>query len=208
MAQCNLQASSFKSREVNISLLICIIWVLLDVCYVNVVLHIQGLHDGYWILHCMTNSQRRCRQIPALKNKDLHYCCHLQLISNKNILLSSFADSTFPFSYNRQLLGKDSTDIDIALDNMTGQNFCEKVNEYSELLGEEQKGIGVIQWYAIFIILFPASISYYCYLSLFLSLIWSSSAAAINSLRSQSTSAHSLSNKFHDLFAIISFMLV
>jgi tRNA nucleotidyltransferase/poly(A) polymerase len=44
-----------------------------------------------------------------------------------------------------KLLGKDSADIDIVLDNMTGQNFCEKVNEYSELMGEEQKGIGVIQ---------------------------------------------------------------
>jgi len=44
-----------------------------------------------------------------------------------------------------QLLGKDSADIDVALDNMTGQNFCEKVNEYLELVGEEQKGIGVIQ---------------------------------------------------------------
>ncbi|KAL5206828.1 hypothetical protein ABZP36_035037 [Zizania latifolia] len=44
-----------------------------------------------------------------------------------------------------KLLGKDSTDIDIALDNMMGQNFCEKVNEYSKLMGEEQKGIGVIQ---------------------------------------------------------------
>ncbi|XP_062202111.1 tRNA nucleotidyltransferase cca2-like [Phragmites australis] len=44
-----------------------------------------------------------------------------------------------------KLLGKDSADIDIALDNMMGQNFCEKVNEYSELIGEEQKGIGVIQ---------------------------------------------------------------
>ncbi|XP_062204118.1 CCA tRNA nucleotidyltransferase, mitochondrial-like isoform X2 [Phragmites australis] len=44
-----------------------------------------------------------------------------------------------------KLLGKDSADIDIALDNMTGRNFCEKVNEYSELIGEEQKGIGVIQ---------------------------------------------------------------
>ena len=52
-----------------------------------------------------------------------------------------------------QLLGKDSADIDIALDNMTGQNFCEKVNEYLELVGEEQKGIGVIQWYAILIML-------------------------------------------------------
>ncbi|XP_039835787.1 tRNA nucleotidyltransferase cca2-like isoform X4 [Panicum virgatum] len=44
-----------------------------------------------------------------------------------------------------KLLGKDSADIDVALDNMTGQNFCEKVNEYLELIGEEQKGIGVIQ---------------------------------------------------------------
>lgn len=44
-----------------------------------------------------------------------------------------------------KLLGKDSADIDIALDNMTGRSFCEKVNEYSELMGEEQKGIGVIQ---------------------------------------------------------------
>ncbi|TVU15639.1 hypothetical protein EJB05_39171, partial [Eragrostis curvula] len=44
-----------------------------------------------------------------------------------------------------KLLGKDPADIDIALDNMTGQNFCEKVNEYSELMGEEQKKIGVIQ---------------------------------------------------------------
>ncbi|AQK79518.1 Polynucleotide adenylyltransferase family protein [Zea mays] len=47
--------------------------------------------------------------------------------------------------YQKELLGKDSADIDIALDNMTGQNFCEKVNEYSKLIGEQQKGIGVIQ---------------------------------------------------------------
>jgi hypothetical protein len=53
-----------------------------------------------------------------------------------------------------QLLGKDSTDIDIALDNMMGQSFCEQVNAYSKFIGEkEQKGIGVIQWYAIFITL-------------------------------------------------------
>ncbi|CAL4903999.1 unnamed protein product [Urochloa decumbens] len=44
-----------------------------------------------------------------------------------------------------KLLGKDSSDIDIALDNMMGQNFCEKVNEYLESIGEKQKGIGVIQ---------------------------------------------------------------
>ncbi|TVU00629.1 hypothetical protein EJB05_53929 [Eragrostis curvula] len=44
-----------------------------------------------------------------------------------------------------KLLGKDSADIDIALDNIMGQTFCEKVNEYSKVIGEEQKGIGVIQ---------------------------------------------------------------
>lgn len=57
-----------------------------------------------------------------------------------------------------QLLGKDSADIDIALDNMTGQNFCEKVNEYSKLIGEQQKGIGVIQWYVIFTMVILMSI--------------------------------------------------
>ncbi|CAO2036751.1 unnamed protein product [Urochloa humidicola] len=42
-----------------------------------------------------------------------------------------------------KLLGKDSTDIDIALDNTTGQNFCNKINEYSECLGMGQKAIVV-----------------------------------------------------------------
>ncbi|CAK9169535.1 unnamed protein product, partial [Ilex paraguariensis] len=45
------------------------------------------------------------------------------------------------------LLGKDSDDIDIALDNMLGREFCEKVNGYLSSNGEETHGIGVIQWY-------------------------------------------------------------
>ena len=60
-------------------------------------------------------------------------------------------DLTVALAYSWQLLGKGSADIDIALDNMTGQNFCERVNEYSKFMGEEQKGIGVIQWYEFFI---------------------------------------------------------
>ncbi|WOL11157.1 hypothetical protein Cni_G19918 [Canna indica] len=44
-----------------------------------------------------------------------------------------------------KLLGKDCYDIDIALDNMLGREFCEKVNEFLEFAGEEQQGIGVIQ---------------------------------------------------------------
>lgn len=46
-----------------------------------------------------------------------------------------------------QLLGKDCYDIDIALDDMLGREFCEKVNEYLSSAGEETHGIGVIQWY-------------------------------------------------------------
>lgn len=44
-----------------------------------------------------------------------------------------------------KLLGKECYDIDIALDNMYGREFCEKVNEYLSASGEETKGVGVIQ---------------------------------------------------------------
>lgn len=46
-----------------------------------------------------------------------------------------------------QLLGKDCYDIDVALDNMLGREFCDKVNEYLKYAGEDEQGIGVIQWY-------------------------------------------------------------
>ncbi|XP_068645964.1 tRNA nucleotidyltransferase cca2-like isoform X1 [Aristolochia californica] len=44
-----------------------------------------------------------------------------------------------------KLLGKECYDIDIALDNMLGREFCEKINEYLAYAGEEQQGVGVIQ---------------------------------------------------------------
>ncbi|KAG9441209.1 hypothetical protein H6P81_017063 [Aristolochia fimbriata] len=44
-----------------------------------------------------------------------------------------------------KLLGKECYDIDIALDDMLGREFCEKVNEYLAYAGEEQQGVGVIQ---------------------------------------------------------------
>ncbi|CAN6274716.1 unnamed protein product [Urochloa humidicola] len=43
-----------------------------------------------------------------------------------------------------KLLGKEPADIDIALDNMTGQDFCMKVNEYRELIGEEKERIDFV----------------------------------------------------------------
>jgi tRNA nucleotidyltransferase/poly(A) polymerase len=44
-----------------------------------------------------------------------------------------------------KLLGKECYDIDIALDNMLGKDFCDKVNEYLVSSGEEIKKIGFIQ---------------------------------------------------------------
>ncbi|XP_047057792.1 CCA tRNA nucleotidyltransferase, mitochondrial-like [Lolium rigidum] len=45
-----------------------------------------------------------------------------------------------------KLLGEESDDIDIALDNnMTGQDFCRQVNKYLEWIGEEQKTVCVSQ---------------------------------------------------------------
>ena len=44
-----------------------------------------------------------------------------------------------------KLLGKHSSDIDIALDTCMGQEFANKVNEYLSAKGEETRGVGVIQ---------------------------------------------------------------
>lgn len=54
--------------------------------------------------------------------------------------------SYFHFLFLLQLLGKECYDIDIALDDMLGREFCDKVNEYLSSKGEEIHGIGVIQW--------------------------------------------------------------
>lgn len=44
-----------------------------------------------------------------------------------------------------KLLGKESKDIDIALDNMLGKNFADKVNEYLAAQGKETHSAAVIQ---------------------------------------------------------------
>jgi hypothetical protein len=43
-----------------------------------------------------------------------------------------------------QLLGKESYDIDIAIDNMLGEEFCNKVNDYLKNINAEVCGVGVI----------------------------------------------------------------
>jgi tRNA nucleotidyltransferase/poly(A) polymerase len=44
-----------------------------------------------------------------------------------------------------KLLGRDSDDIDIALDNMMGAQFAEKVNEHMASSGKKVHSVGVIQ---------------------------------------------------------------
>lgn len=47
-----------------------------------------------------------------------------------------------------QLLGKDCYDIDIALDNMLGSEFVDKVRDYLLSTGEQVQGVAVIPRYA------------------------------------------------------------
>ena len=44
-----------------------------------------------------------------------------------------------------QIIGRDCYDIDIALDNIMGREFAEKVNAYLHEHGQEARGVGVIQ---------------------------------------------------------------
>ena len=47
-------------------------------------------------------------------------------------------------------MGKDCYDIDIALDNMLGSEFVDKVRDYLLSTGEQVQGVAVIPWYAFF----------------------------------------------------------
>jgi tRNA nucleotidyltransferase/poly(A) polymerase len=44
-----------------------------------------------------------------------------------------------------KLLGRTSDDIDIALDNQSGEDFANNVNDYLKLQGEEVRTIAIIQ---------------------------------------------------------------
>jgi hypothetical protein len=60
-----------------------------------------------------------------------------------------FGDLTFALACCWQLLGEDSSDIDIALYKMTGQEFCQRVNNYFK--PEKPKRVGVSKRYAVFV---------------------------------------------------------
>lgn len=60
--------------------------------------------------------------------------------------MNIFEVSVFVFWIGLQLLGKECYDIDIALDNMMGSEFVDKVREYLLSTGEEVQGVAVIPW--------------------------------------------------------------
>jgi hypothetical protein len=61
-----------------------------------------------------------------------------------------------------QLLGKECCDIDIAIDNMLGSEFVDKVREYLLSTGEEAHGVGVIPRYKYLFIFFILGIIIFC----------------------------------------------
>ncbi len=72
-----------------------------------------------------------------------HSKCDCRLNSRYELLLLQFI--ALCNWVGMQLLGTDSHDIDIAIDDMLGKEFCKKVNEYLESIGEETQGVGIIQ---------------------------------------------------------------
>ena len=61
-----------------------------------------------------------------------------------------------------QLLGKECYDIDIAIDNMSGSEFVDKVREYLLSTGEEAHGVGIIPRYKYLSIFFILGIIIFC----------------------------------------------
>jgi len=69
-------------------------------------------------------------------------------------------EQTHIFSF-LQLLGKECYDIDIALDDMLGSTFVDKVTQYLASTGEEAQGLAVIPRYIeLCACLLPLNISF------------------------------------------------
>lgn len=58
-----------------------------------------------------------------------------------------------------QLLDRECYDIDIALDNMLGKEFCDKVEEYMKCAGEEPRGRADIKRF-----IFSLCLLLFCYI--------------------------------------------
>ncbi|RZC81403.1 hypothetical protein C5167_043985 [Papaver somniferum] len=111
--------------------------------------NILGFHKGFSCRATMAGSSSslsgQAKDEISLTDKEnqiferlLQVLCHFNLQTQLRVAGGWVRD---------KLLGKDSSDIDIALDDMMGKEFCEKVNEYLSFAGEEIQGIAVIQWF-------------------------------------------------------------
>nr|GLL44033.1 putative CCA tRNA nucleotidyltransferase 2 [Ipomoea trifida] len=116
---------------------------------------------NYSLSHSSYIPPRRFRSGPTMAESEaspplVHVKDHIDLTAKEKQIFDRLLQVLRHFNLQTQLrvaggwvrdklLGKECCDIDIALDNMLGREFCEKVNEYLSSTGEETQGIGVIQ---------------------------------------------------------------
>lgn len=92
----------------------------------------------------------------ATEAMTVHVKDKIDLTEKESLIFNRLKEVLHHFNLNTQLrvaggwvrdklLGKDCYDIDIAIDNMLGREFCEKINEYLSKSGEDIQGVGVIQ---------------------------------------------------------------
>ncbi|KAK4413316.1 CCA tRNA nucleotidyltransferase, mitochondrial [Sesamum alatum] len=115
-----------------------------------------GLRFGYYCYSFCLSKSASARATMPTSSPSVHVKDHVDLTAKEKQIFDRLLQVLRHFNLQTQLrvaggwvrdklLGKECYDIDIALDNMLGREFCEKVNEYLSSTGEETQGIGVIQ---------------------------------------------------------------
>lgn len=98
------------------------------------------------ILNAVCGTQRP-RQPPAAQQTDAvrRVCAFVSLVSQAKHHGLKTQIRVAGGWVRDKLLGRESVDIDLALDNMTGVEFAAKVNEYLKTQGEKVHDVGVIK---------------------------------------------------------------
>ncbi|KAL3643204.1 hypothetical protein CASFOL_014019 [Castilleja foliolosa] len=108
-------------------------------------------HPCYSLSRSFSIQATMCSSPPSIRVKD-----HIDLTDKEKLIFNRLLEVLRHFNLQTQLrvaggwvrdklLGKECYDIDIALNDMLGKEFCDKVNEYLSSTGEVTQGVGVIQ---------------------------------------------------------------
>ncbi|KAL0427056.1 UNVERIFIED_CONTAM: CCA tRNA nucleotidyltransferase, mitochondrial [Sesamum latifolium] len=90
---------------------------------------------------CITPASIQVKdKIDLTEKEKLIFDCLLQVVQHFNLRTQIRVAGGW---VRDKLLGKECHDIDIAVDDMSGVEFCEKVNEYLQSIGKKTHGIGV-----------------------------------------------------------------